>query len=747
MPLQQVMTRRQMLIHGMVTLCFAVLLALSGGGACAGEVYVWMEAEWLDGVSGVIAQGAALPEGAKAWRYVMPARALAAEAAPSAGGSITTAGGGARATRALDVPLSGAYRVWLRYVQRRDQHTPVRVLIEQRGKTAFSGAFGGTLSVYPWDELLLRQGWTFAWHGRDAELSAGPATVILSAAGPGVRQVDCLLLTTDPNYEPHNDEPPPYDYLKYLAAPRRRAGLKQLVATQADHAIPGAWRRLARGTRPFWRNTQPLPGGAKERRQVPPGPAFDEPLSARSLPGAKLSAGMARRAALEEVRKALASRFKDEWAVLFPGKAAGREHRAVVFPPADQLALVHPACEWGASRIGLTLSADPMRLAMQTAFGRGASRQYGIRWIGCPAGEAEAALPLGALRRALYYQYMSGADLACFKRRLDRLVAETPRGQIAPARRLADELIDLVHRHPDRGVAYTPAAILLDDAHLWSPRRRGNPRPLGVLSSPTKGDRMITAIMNVLYPPPRLRGRALAGGYMGDLFDIVAASPSHRGDLSAYRVVVAAGDVHFDAEWAKKLEAYVHAGGTLVLNVAHLRDAFAQTLLGLTRTRQTLSSSLARCEIDRAVFPSAPFTYEHVIPTGCDVLATSVAGDPLITSNKAGRGRVVLVLIPYALGRDGQCSPIFAHLLDHLVAGQVPVSVVGGDVQWLVNRTRRGWVVTLLAAAAQDGRDTDNPVEAALACTVPVWESVDWFNDEAVVWEERPDGTSRATRR
>ena len=69
-------------------------------------------------------------------------------------------------------------------------------------------------------------------------------------------------------------------------------------------------------------------------------------------------------------------------------------------------------------------------------------------------------------------------------------------------------------------------------------------------------------------------------------------------------------------------------------------------------------------------------------------------GDPLVTVNKIGRGEVILVALPDLLGEDERITPFAAHLIAHLAADATPIRVEG-DVEYLVNRNSRGWVVTI----------------------------------------------------
>src|SRR5213078_2936554 len=78
---------------------------------------------------------------------------------------------------------------------------------------------------------------------------------------------------------------------------------------------------------------------------------------------------------------------------------------------------------------------------------------------------------------------------------------------------------------------------------------------------------------------------------------------------------------------------------------------------------------------------------------GAKVLIESSRHDPLVTVNNIGRGRVIVVALPGLLGEDERPAPFVAHLLVQR-AGEASSVRVDGDVEYLVNRNSRGWVVT-----------------------------------------------------
>jgi hypothetical protein len=62
--------------------------------------------------------------------------------------------------------------------------------------------------------------------------------------------------------------------------------------------------------------------------------------------------------------------------------------------------------------------------------------------------------------------------------------------------------------------------------------------------------------------------------------------------------------------------------------------------------------------------------------------------------NRIGKGTVVFAAVPDLLGEDERITTFAAHMLAHVFADAVPVKVVG-DVEYLINRTASGWIVTM----------------------------------------------------
>ena len=79
-------------------------------------------------------------------------------------------------------------------------------------------------------------------------------------------------------------------------------------------------------------------------------------------------------------------------------------------------------------------------------------------------------------------------------------------------------------------------------------------------------------------------------------------------------------------------------------------------------------------------------------------------GQPLITRHKVGEGAVILTLCPRMLGLDERAHPALPYLMNGLTAG--PAAGRGppggrhasrtGEIMYQVNRTKDGWLVTLV---------------------------------------------------
>jgi len=147
----------------------------------------------------------------------------------------------------------------------------------------------------------------------------------------------------------------------------------------------------------------------------------------------------------------------------------------------------------------------------------------------------------------------------------------------------------------------------------------------------------------------------------------------------------------------KRLDEYVRNGGTLVINAAQIKNVPEQ-FSGVRLRNDTGEAHNARCLAPGEEVQDLKgqiFRYEKIELKGATAFMTTLSGEPIVTVNKVGKGGVVFAGVPDLLGEDERITPFAAHMLAHVFADAVPVKVTG-DVEYLINRTANGWVVTML---------------------------------------------------
>jgi hypothetical protein len=448
----------------------------------------------------------------------------------------------------------------------------------------------------------------------------------------------------------------------------------------------------------------------------------------------KLTPEMSRRELLEAHRAAYTRALARKWGAIFHTPGAGAMWKELIPAQAtSSTSFAHALGEWGVRLIGLETAAVQPNFAMRLAFTRGAARQFGGNFLYYHAPNfgdtattftramsyagpdyflhtrygATMGTSLSWYRKSYYFYYMAGASAIYLEQGGDQFFKPGPGEhpfQLNPLGRITDEFVRFAEKHADRGTPYTPIAFLLDPAHGWE--MTDYPHwPFGV-SQLNKSDRSLRELFGAAYyPAPVTEGepatadrQAYVASVFGDIFDVLVTSDTRPEAIDAYRAVVVGGSVEWNAAWARKLEGYVRKGGVLVLNAAQTKGLTPE-LTGARLTGEKAEADNALClaaNEEGTDLRGQVFRYERVQALeGTQVLMKTQAGDPLVTVKRIGRGKVVFVSLPDLLGEDERLTPFAAHTLAHLATDATPVRV-RGEAQYLVNRTGRGWVVTLI---------------------------------------------------
>jgi len=468
----------------------------------------------------------------------------------------------------------------------------------------------------------------------------------------------------------------------------------------------------------------------------------------------KISPSMSRKELLEAHRVFYTNAIENKWKETFHTETGPMWDKMIPGQSSSSTSFAHALAEWGVRLLGMETPAVQPMVGMRIAFTRGAARQYGGAFLYYHApnfGDTATTFTkaqnfagpdyffhsrygpttgpsLSWYRKSYFLYYMSGASAIYLEQGFDQFFKPGPGEnpfQLNPLGRITDEFMRFAEKHPDRGIPYTPVAFLLDPAHGWE--MTDYPQWPFEVSQIDRADRALRELFGVAYYPgavvegePATGDRqAFVSGVFGDIFDVLVASqnqsstssvstsmlsrtgvprtPVASSPLFSYRAVVAGGHIDWTPTWIRNLTDYISGGGTVVLNAAQIKGVPEQ-LLGGHLTNETAEADTARCLSpgeEPQDLSGQMFRYERTELKGASVLVAASNGDPLVTVNKLGKGSVVFCALPDLLGEDERMTPFAAHMLANVFSDVTPVRV-SGDVEYVINRTDSGWVITLI---------------------------------------------------
>lgn len=406
-----------------------------------------------------------------------------------------------------------------------------------------------------------------------------------------------------------------------------------------------------------------------------------------------------------------------------------------------------PLCyAWGARTVGYESSAITAGLlSLRMAFLRGAARQNGgltATYRSCNFGDASTIFsesqsytkPKNILdnyysvfsgagmtwyKMDLWHQYLSGSAMFYHEQGFDEFwipggtaAAGVKEVQLSPKGKLVDRFLKVTAENRDRGTPFTPVAFLVDYAHGWDPapfvpHAFGGMAKRPELTRYGDHEQMMREYFWTAYHPIGARSEepitatneTYVPGLFGDIFDVIYAYPDVRRwtTIGTYPVVIAAGDLELTAEEGARLAKYVEEGGTLLLADGQVRGP-GLAALGLPELGPTVEAAEYVWTPTGTRHPSQRFRMKPI--SGGRALATDPEGKAFCAAFDRGQGRLILLSAPRGLGIDRAALPVLARLIAHLTRGLLPVEV-DGDVEWMLNRSESGWIVTLLNAAGQ----------------------------------------------
>lgn len=417
--------------------------------------------------------------------------------------------------------------------------------------------------------------------------------------------------------------------------------------------------------------------------------------------------------------------------------------------------LNHWECRMGASITGEEIGGDERCTPMQLSFSRGASRQYDVPWgtyIASYGGgiiaDAEtryqsfirpderrlapscggyladfgpySGTSLSLQKRFLYLSYMAGANILrkerdeqIFFANYDESTVEriNPRvlalqdikTYLSPLGLVYKEFYDNIVKKHERGIPYTPIALLFDKNHGCILEYSQNSIVCQVPYQ--KGDYQTRAIINTIFPWENKRqqtgtfeSNTNVTGPFGDIFDVLTSDASDD-VLTSYKVICLAGNIQLDEKLEQALKKFVENGGILFLTAEQMSPALWQ-LAGIEYAGEKCKDQVGvSCRSDRyRIRENKEFPYRKVTLKDAVPLVTALKTQyPLATINRIGKGTVIATTPEWLMEPDSQNKMLnlFSYLLNGIKEELVPVKVYG-NVQVLYNKNSRGWVITLI---------------------------------------------------
>lgn len=393
--------------------------------------------------------------------------------------------------------------------------------------------------------------------------------------------------------------------------------------------------------------------------------------------------------------------------------------------------LGHLAAYWGSKLIGIETSRTYVEWQFQMMCCRGAARQFNIPWawyiasfVTSPNRQGKIinsamatadnpyyGMSLSAIKRVHYLAYLSGTNLmereGTARIYWNRTKPYPENWAPAEEAKMYFQFYDFTKKNPDRGVPYTPVALL-------APHDRGLSRmiirPFGLYDY-TPADNLIDAIRTLIMPcggsayAMKRKGieMTLRNGPYGDVFDVLtpdfADQTSFRRIIGSYKAAILTGEYAKNPEMVSILKDFVKNGGTLVLNSAQLSTGFDSDFTGVELTGST--------RYDGAHIYADMKLKKNAVP-----LMKDQKGHVVFAKNQYGKGQVIVAsplhLVPefdpndenlngYVLSQtlnEARQFPYVKIMLDSIVPGLLPAKIKG-DVQYGFNKTKTGWWIYL----------------------------------------------------
>ena len=284
--------------------------------------------------------------------------------------------------------------------------------------------------------------------------------------------------------------------------------------------------------------------------------------------------------------------------------------------------------------------------------------------------------------------------------------------KLSPIGEMNIEAVKWCEEHPERGVQYTPVALLFDFFTGWTPPRHLYSQQLYLVWGNmhyNKGDYQIDLFFREVFPGyedcsyyHNERGY-LTPTPCGDIFDVLLSNvPSFV--LNRYNMVILLGEVRLKGELLNKIKDFVRSGGSLILSACQIGEA-GLDFTGVEVTKEHKEAKKSYSIIDGKEFEEGDYSYQIVKVKSAKTLAINEDKHPLITLQKHEKGKIIVVTPEYGLGKEIKYDkPIiseidkplpskyrFLKIVNHLIFPYIRdfnlVDIEGKSIQYITNLT------------------------------------------------------------
>ncbi len=326
------------------------------------------------------------------------------------------------------------------------------------------------------------------------------------------------------------------------------------------------------------------------------------------------------------------------------------------------------------------------------------------------------------LKPYLYHPYLLGINYVSYETFAKTLISDIEndgRYRLSTLGNEVKKMLDLTEKIKDRGIVYTPVALIRG----WDREGCKRQRPYSGRIMLDDADNMNNALINDLLYPEHWAS-ANTGEYScyapyGELFDILRpdyTKPVDPNIFDGYKLLFMLGGVKLSPQYADALKQQVKEGKILVINAAdalNLKKYLGPDLLGVKIASTAQTGNTLTETATNHTFKEGSFKWYELTPDKNTKILYLCNKKPIISLHKYGKGAVVVVGVRYMqkvkkeLHLDRRHKErimrkkllnFVPHFLESLTQGITPFEVkltpeARKNLAWLVKKTQKGWRV------------------------------------------------------